>query len=93
MPISLPPHEDAVLKALTRAESDLGYPEIVEATDLDQSLVAVATAALAERGWITVSERAVTEGVLTDAGGSAAEGGTPERRLLELLDEGGAARA
>ncbi|MHC4472248.1 MAG: phenylalanine--tRNA ligase subunit alpha [Planctomycetota bacterium] len=86
MPIALPPHEHAVLTALSGAGGELPFDEIVSAASLDQSLVAAAARALAERGWIEVEERAVVEPVLTDEGREAADKGTPERQLLLVLD-------
>ena len=82
----LAPHERAVLEALAADAGELEYPAIVAATGIDQSLVSAATGALAERGWIELREESRTEPVLTDEGRLAAERGTPERRLLLVLD-------
>lgn len=86
MPHVLPPHERAVLATLAAGSGDLAFDDVARAASLDQSLVAAAAKALAERNWIDVGERSVTEPVLTDEGKRAAEKGTPERRLLLVLD-------
>ena len=86
MSVSLPPHEHSVLTALAAAGVETDFSRLVEQTGLDQSLVSAALASLADRAWAAVSEETRHEPVLTDAGREAAEHGTPERRLLLLLD-------
>jgi len=86
MTTRLPRHEHAVLTSLADAGDARKFEEIAAECSLDQSLVAAATASLAERGWILVEEETRTEPALTDAGRVAAANGTPERQLLLLLD-------
>lgn len=86
MATALPPHEHAVLTTLAGSEGETSFEALAESTGLDQSLVMAAATALAERGWIGIEEETLTELVLTEEGREAAEKGTPERRLLLLLD-------
>lgn len=89
MPEILPIHEHAVLLALDEEGGDLAFSDLVARTGLDQSLVAAAAQGLADRGYVVVAERAVTEIEPTPEGRRAATEGVPERRLLRLLDGGG----
>ncbi len=86
MTTRLPKHEYAVLHALLAAPGAVGFASLVASLRLDQSLVAAAVKSLADRGWVLVRERSLTEGVLTEEGRKAAQVGLPERQLLTVLD-------
>jgi phenylalanyl-tRNA synthetase alpha chain len=75
-----------VLVAFADAGDARKFEELAAECGIDQSLVSAAAASLAERGWIEITEESLTEPELTEAGKEAAEKGTPERRLILLLD-------
>lgn len=69
----------------------LAMEETTAATGLDQSLVMAAATALAGRGLVVVTERAVDEMAATPAGAEAAGAGFPERIALRAIAESGGA--
>jgi phenylalanyl-tRNA synthetase alpha chain len=84
----LPPHQFALLKALSAAEgARMDIEQLVEASELDQALITAAATEMEREGLLSVLEADYFELKLGELGASIARGeaSLPERRLARIL--------
>lgn len=87
MPIQLPPHQFALLKALIEGKSDGSIEQLAAAAGIDQSLISAAATELEAQGLVSLSSSTFTELKLGELGTliGAEEEELPERKLARVI--------